>query len=220
MEKLTEELQRQSLIIENSSLRISQLQSSSVSAGQERELALLRHRIAELETDFMLERKEQEACRDKIQDLYQENDELKRRIEKIEKNFVLGQKEQEFNKEEMKKMYHENSELNSQMANLYNKFLFASQRVEALDQENMNLKSRFEDEIFRLKAEIKKLSEVSQSKIKGLAKWDYSGTDHGDLSFKKGDIISDIVLVNNGWWKGKTQNGESGIFPGEFYFIG
>ncbi|KAF9579571.1 ESCRT-0 subunit protein hse1, partial [Lunasporangiospora selenospora] len=58
------------------------------------------------------------------------------------------------------------------------------------------------------------LSEQRQMDVitRAQAKFDFAGEDEGDLSFKKGDIINVIELVNNDWWKGSLRR-DIGIFP-------
>ncbi|CAG8760971.1 19931_t:CDS:2 [Gigaspora margarita] len=46
------------------------------------------------------------------------------------------------------------------------------------------------------------------------AQWDFSGSDPGDLSFKKGDHIEVTEHVNDDWWRGRVKGKDAvGIFP-------
>ncbi|KAF0462059.1 SH3-domain-containing protein [Gigaspora margarita] len=46
------------------------------------------------------------------------------------------------------------------------------------------------------------------------AQWDFSGSDPGDLSFKKGDHIEVTEHVNDDWWRGRVKGKDTvGIFP-------
>ncbi|CAG8554683.1 4217_t:CDS:1 [Acaulospora morrowiae] len=226
MEQLTRELQKQSLFIDSLSLRVNQLESLVKSLDSENaedsESDSFKQRIGDLEMDFILGRKEQETYKDEIKGLRQENNELKQRIAKLEADFVPKQKEEEFDKEEIKKLRRENDELKSQLSNIYlNKLLLPDQRLEVLEQENKDRKSQIvqvEEEISKIKSKIVKQLEDKQRGM-ALALWDYNGADYGDLSFKKGDIICDIVPVNKDWWKGKTKDGSSGIFPGRQFSV-
>ena len=52
--------------------------------------------------------------------------------------------------------------------------------------------------------------EVDVRRVKAL--YDFSGIEDGDLSFRKGEIITVLGAVYKDWWRG-TLNGKTGIFP-------
>ena len=43
----------------------------------------------------------------------------------------------------------------------------------------------------------------------------YKANETGELSFKKGDIITVIEKDSSGWWEGKTARGQ-GVFPANY----
>jgi len=46
-----------------------------------------------------------------------------------------------------------------------------------------------------------------------LARYNYQAQEDGDLSFKRGDRIEILDKKLQDWWKGKTENGQIGLFP-------
>ena len=62
---------------------------------------------------------------------------------------------------------------------------------------------------------------ASSGKPYALALHTFQGTQHGDLSFSKGDLIELVgdVSSSTGWLKGKL-NSTTGIFPGEVGITG
>uniref|UniRef100_A0A915NL89 Drebrin-like protein n=1 Tax=Meloidogyne floridensis TaxID=298350 RepID=A0A915NL89_9BILA len=55
-----------------------------------------------------------------------------------------------------------------------------------------------------------------QLKIKAKALWDYQAEDNTELTFNPDDIISDIQMVHDGWWYGRSPNGACGLFPSNY----
>lgn len=47
------------------------------------------------------------------------------------------------------------------------------------------------------------------------ALYDFQSNTHGDLSFRKGDLVAILSKLepNSEWWRGRTQEGRIGIFP-------
>ncbi|KAL3098758.1 hypothetical protein niasHT_024512 [Heterodera trifolii] len=48
------------------------------------------------------------------------------------------------------------------------------------------------------------------------ALWDYQAEDTGEISFDPDDVITDIQMVNDGWWYGRAPNGAMGLFPSNY----
>ena len=44
----------------------------------------------------------------------------------------------------------------------------------------------------------------------------YYIAEEGDISFDKGDVITNIDKKEDGWWEGTTKYGERGMFPSNF----
>jgi len=48
-----------------------------------------------------------------------------------------------------------------------------------------------------------------------VAKYDFSGRSHRELSFKKGDVITLHVRKSLDWWEG-TVGGDRGLIPDKY----
>ena len=48
-----------------------------------------------------------------------------------------------------------------------------------------------------------------------LVEHEYAATEEDELSIRPGDIISDVIKQDGGWWEG-TLNGKKGVFPDNF----
>jgi SH3 domain-containing YSC84-like protein 1 len=48
------------------------------------------------------------------------------------------------------------------------------------------------------------------------AQFDYLGEREGDLTFRKGDLITVLERNPNQWWRGRRVNGEEGVFPANY----
>ncbi|CAI5444463.1 unnamed protein product [Caenorhabditis angaria] len=55
-----------------------------------------------------------------------------------------------------------------------------------------------------------------EESLKAMALWDYQAADDTEISFDPDDIITDIDQVDEGWWKGKSPNGQIGLFPANY----
>ncbi|KAF0553048.1 Actin-binding protein [Gigaspora margarita] len=49
-----------------------------------------------------------------------------------------------------------------------------------------------------------------------IALYDYDAGEDNEISFKEGDIITDIEFVTEDWWQGTTSNGGVGLFPANY----
>ena len=48
-----------------------------------------------------------------------------------------------------------------------------------------------------------------------MAEYEYEAQEDDELSFKPGDVITNIVKQDGGWWEGDF-NGQRGMFPDNF----
>ncbi|XP_041094801.1 drebrin-like isoform X2 [Polyodon spathula] len=48
------------------------------------------------------------------------------------------------------------------------------------------------------------------------ALYDYQAEDDSELSFEPGDIISAVEMVDQGWWRGCSEDGRQGLFPSSY----
>lgn len=51
--------------------------------------------------------------------------------------------------------------------------------------------------------------------ICAVALWDYQAEEEDEISFDPGETITQIEMIDEGWWKG-TCRGHSGIFPANY----
>ena len=53
--------------------------------------------------------------------------------------------------------------------------------------------------------------------MEAVAKYDFDATDDDDLTFKKGQIIREVIALDDGWSKGRLlHNGQYGMFPSNY----
>ncbi|TRY92408.1 hypothetical protein DNTS_007194 [Danionella cerebrum] len=57
--------------------------------------------------------------------------------------------------------------------------------------------------------------DLSGGGLTARAIYDYEGEASDEISFMPDDIITDIEMVDEGWWKG-TCHGHTGLFPASF----
>lgn len=44
--------------------------------------------------------------------------------------------------------------------------------------------------------------------------------EENELQLEEGELIRDIIQVDEGWWQGTSEDGtRSGLFPGKFFFL-
>ncbi|XP_051911554.1 src substrate protein p85-like isoform X1 [Hippocampus zosterae] len=51
--------------------------------------------------------------------------------------------------------------------------------------------------------------------VQAIAIYDYQGEDEDEISFNPDDIITDIEMIDEGWWKGRCH-GRTGLFPAAY----
>ncbi len=44
--------------------------------------------------------------------------------------------------------------------------------------------------------------------------YSYDAAEDNELSFREGDMITEIEAVSEDWWSGHDQHGNVGLFPG------
>lgn len=47
----------------------------------------------------------------------------------------------------------------------------------------------------------------------------YDAAEDNEISFREGDIITEIEPASEDWWQGKNSHGEIGLFPGNHRFL-
>lgn len=62
------------------------------------------------------------------------------------------------------------------------------------------------------------VEEKKSSGLSAVAEYDYEATEDNELTFKEGDIITDIDKVDDDWWLG-SLNGEKKLFPANYVTI-
>ena len=65
------------------------------------------------------------------------------------------------------------------------------------------------------------MEKVNIVSIQARALYDYVATEDNELSFKEGEIISEIAKVDEGWWQGMTidsagNHSQLGLFPANY----
>jgi hypothetical protein len=50
------------------------------------------------------------------------------------------------------------------------------------------------------------------------ALYDFAPATAQEVGFAKGDVISNVVVVDENWWRGTTPNGSYGLFPWYAYY--
>lgn len=52
--------------------------------------------------------------------------------------------------------------------------------------------------------------------VRAKALWDYQAEDDTEISFDPEDIISEVEMIHDGWWRGKSPQGQVGLFPSNY----
>jgi hypothetical protein len=45
--------------------------------------------------------------------------------------------------------------------------------------------------------------------------YSYDAAEDNEITFREGDVITEIEPASEDWWQGKNSVGEVGLFPGE-----
>ena len=48
------------------------------------------------------------------------------------------------------------------------------------------------------------------------ALYDYDATEANELSMREGDILTLLEKDESGWWRGRSAEGNEGVFPSNF----
>lgn len=51
--------------------------------------------------------------------------------------------------------------------------------------------------------------------MEAVVEFDYVAKESDELTLRKGDVITNILIQSGGWWEG-TLNGKRGMFPDNF----
>lgn len=52
--------------------------------------------------------------------------------------------------------------------------------------------------------------------VRAKALYDYQAAEENEITFDPDDIISDIEMIDEGWWIGSTADGQRGMFPSNY----
>jgi len=47
----------------------------------------------------------------------------------------------------------------------------------------------------------------------------YDAAEDNEITFREGDVITEIEPASEDWWQGKNPHGDVGLFPGVFLLI-
>ena len=47
----------------------------------------------------------------------------------------------------------------------------------------------------------------------------YDAAEDNEISFREGDVITEIEPASEDWWQGKNPHGDIGLFPGNFFLL-
>lgn len=61
--------------------------------------------------------------------------------------------------------------------------------------------------------------EFSVQGIQAKALYDYQAADDSEITFDPGDIITNIDMVDDGWWQGLAPDGTYGLFPANYVVL-
>jgi len=56
---------------------------------------------------------------------------------------------------------------------------------------------------------------ANEAKPSAIALYDYEAQEENEISFKEGDIITNLNFVTDDWWEG-VVDGKCGLFPGNY----
>lgn len=51
---------------------------------------------------------------------------------------------------------------------------------------------------------------------KAEALYDYDAQEENEISFQEGETIYEIEQVDENWWRGRTVDGSTGLFPANY----
>jgi len=74
-----------------------------------------------------------------------------------------------------------------------------------------------EKERFEIKNGRRKIENVEEFGVK--AHWEYRGTEPEELSFAEGECITITGRMGEWWWFGKSETGQTGLVPSNFFEI-
>jgi hypothetical protein len=59
----------------------------------------------------------------------------------------------------------------------------------------------------------------SEAKVEGtraVALFDYEKMESNEVNLRDGEVVTNIDMINEGWWLGINSQGESGLFPSNY----
>ncbi|XP_046850364.1 drebrin-like protein A [Xenia sp. Carnegie-2017] len=60
------------------------------------------------------------------------------------------------------------------------------------------------------------IAQANTSDMKAQALYDYQAADDTEITFDPGDVITEIVQIDPGWWQGRAPDGSYGLFPANY----
>ncbi|KAK0420269.1 hypothetical protein QR680_014593 [Steinernema hermaphroditum] len=51
---------------------------------------------------------------------------------------------------------------------------------------------------------------------RAIALWDYQAEEDNEISFEPDEVITEIEMIDEGWWRGRGPNGNYGLFPANY----
>ena len=60
---------------------------------------------------------------------------------------------------------------------------------------------------------------AQQSGKRALVQYDYDKAEDNELELKEGEYVSGVEMVDENWWMGQNQHGETGLFPSNYVEI-
>jgi hypothetical protein len=52
-----------------------------------------------------------------------------------------------------------------------------------------------------------------------ISHYSYDAAEDNEITFREGELITEIEPASEDWWQGKNPRGEVGLFPGEEEFV-
>ena len=56
-------------------------------------------------------------------------------------------------------------------------------------------------------------AQASQGGHRAVVQYDYEKAEDNEIELLEGDLVTDIDMIDEGWWMGTNKNGERGLFP-------
>ncbi|KAI0241307.1 actin binding protein, partial [Massospora cicadina] len=165
-------------------------------------------RLQEREDQLRIEREREARLRQEAQELEkQEQEREKERLQREQEELESRQREQM----ELEARQRKQEELEARQREQRES---EARKREQEEQDRKHLEALKEQESTNSQAKEASAEEAPPSTA--IALFDYTAVDETDISLKEGELIVSIQQVDEGWWKGTNEAGESGIFPANY----